>query len=46
MALFEPQGVVFSVGYGESTFNEMCFLVMFAVGTPTACILGSAPLVQ
>ena len=34
------------VTYGESTFDEMCFLIMFAVGTPTACILGSAPLVQ
>jgi hypothetical protein len=34
------------VTYGESTFNEMCFLIMFAVGTPTVCILGSAPLVQ
>ncbi len=34
------------VTYGESTFDEMCLLIMFAVGTPTACILGSAPLVQ
>lgn len=34
------------VTYGESSFNEMCFLIMFVVGTPTGCITGSAPLTQ
>lgn len=35
-----------TVTYGESSFNEMCFLIMFVVGAPTGCISGSAPLTQ
>ena len=35
-----------TVTYGESSFNEMCFLIMFVVGAPTGCIKGSAPLTQ
>jgi len=32
-----------TVVYGESTFNEMCYLIMFVVGPPTGCIRGSVP---
>jgi hypothetical protein len=35
-----------TVTYGESSFDEMCFLMMFAVGAPTGCITGSVPLTQ
>jgi Copper type II ascorbate-dependent monooxygenase, C-terminal domain len=34
-----------AVTYGESSLNEMCFLIMFVVGPPSGCIRGSAPLV-
>jgi hypothetical protein len=34
-----------AVTYGESSFNEMCFLIMFVVGPPAGCLRGSAPLV-
>jgi hypothetical protein len=30
-----------TVVYGESTFNEMCYLIVFVVGAPTGCIRGS-----
>jgi hypothetical protein len=33
-----------TVTYGESTNDEMCWLVLFLVGTPAACVLGSAPI--
>lgn len=33
-----------AVTFGESSFDEMCFLVLFVVGGPTGCIQGSAPL--
>jgi hypothetical protein len=29
-----------TVSYGESSFDEMCFLIVFTVGSPTACIAG------
>jgi hypothetical protein len=33
-----------AVTFGESSFDEMCFLVLFVVGGGTGCIQGSAPL--
>jgi len=33
-----------AVTYGESTHDEMCWLVMFLVGRPTGCVLGSGPI--
>ena len=33
-----------AVTFGESSFNEMCFLVLFVVGGPTGCVQGSAAL--
>lgn len=35
-----------TVMYGESSFDEMCFLIMFVVGAPTGCITGTVPLSQ
>jgi hypothetical protein len=33
-----------AVRYGESTYDEMCYLILFVVGSPTACIRGPLPI--
>jgi hypothetical protein len=33
-----------AVKYGESTFDEMCYLIMFTVGTPAICMRGPLPI--
>lgn len=33
-----------AVTYGQSTNDETCWLVLLLVGSPTGCVLGSAPI--
>jgi len=32
-----------TVMYGESSFDEMCYLIVFTVGPPLGCIVGPSP---